>query len=256
VLRTAGNCARFAATPLSGAGTPAQTWRTSFEWAALPALDLAACPGLIVVAPHPDDETLGMGATAAQLVTSGVDVEVVSVSDGGAARPGAPLPARMGLEATRRRELINATGILGISPVLSLGLPDGQLAQHEDRLAELLVEILEVAAPGVWCATTWRGDGHPDHEAVGRATASACARTGAVLVEYPVWMWHWARPGDPAVPWERAHTVPVSGWAADRKQLAAQCFHSQFGPGEDGSVPVLPAFVLARLLGVAELVFR
>ncbi len=260
-MRTAGNCARFAATPLSGGGTPAQTWQPSLARAAFPPLDLAACPGLIVVAPHPDDETLGLGATAAQLVVSGVDVAVVSVSDGGAARPGAALLARMGLEATRRRELLGAMGILGIGPAVSLGLPDGQLAHHEDRLTGLLVEILEGAAPGIsargiWCATTWRGDGHPDHEAVGRATAAACARTGAVLVEYPVWMWHWAGPGDPAVPWDRAYTVPVPGWALDRKHLAAQCFHSQLEPGVDGSPPMLPAFVLHRLLAVSELVFR
>ncbi len=222
----------------------------------MPSLDLAACPGLIVVAPHPDDETLGMGATAAQLVASGVSVAVVSVSDGGAAWPGAAPLARIRLEATRRRELTSATGILGISPAVSLGLPDGQLIHHEDRLTDLLVDILEDAAPGIWCATTWRGDGHPDHEAVGHATAAACARTGAVLVEYPVWMWHWARPGDPAVPWHRAYTVPVSGWAVDRKHLAAQSFASQFESSLDGSAPTLPEVVLHRLLAVSELVFR
>ena len=70
-------------------------------------------------------------------------------------------------------------------------------------------EMLAARPPGTWCAATWRGDGHPDHEAVGRAAATAVERTGAVLVEYPVWMWHWALPGDPDVPWYRAHTVPL-----------------------------------------------
>lgn len=222
----------------------------------LPALDLTECPGLVVVAPHPDDETLGLGAAAAQLVASGIDVQVVSVSDGGAARS-APTPLqRIRLESTRRNELLRATSLLGISSVLSLGLPDGQLAEHEDELADLLAEILSDVAPGTWCAATWRGDGHPDHEAVGRAAAQACARTGVALIEYPVWMWHWASPADPAVPWDRAHTVRVSEWALDRKHHAAQCFRSQFEPGTDGSPPVLPAFVLQRLLAVGEVVFR
>ncbi len=139
---------------------------------------------------------------------------------------------------------------------MSLGLPDGQLADHEDRLAELLVEILEGAAPGTWCAATWRGDGHPDHEAVGRAAAEACAHTGVALVEYPVWMWHWASPADSAVPWDRAHWVPVSDRALARKRDAAQCFRSQFEPGAAGTAPVLPMFVLQRLLAVGEMVFR
>jgi LmbE family N-acetylglucosaminyl deacetylase len=250
---TGGNGARFAAVPLSGGGTPVREWWTSET---LPTLDLTECPGLIVVAPHPDDETVGLGAMAAQLAASGVDVAVVSVSDGGAAEPGAPPAQRIRLESLRRNELRRAAGVLGIRAPVSLGLPDGRLADHEDELTDLLAAILDDAAPRTWCAATWRGDGHPDHEAVGRAAAAACARTGATLLEYPVWMWHWAGPADPAVPWDRAHSVPVSAWARDRKHHAAQCFRSQFEASTQGRAPVLPPFVLQRLLAVGELVFR
>jgi hypothetical protein len=41
-----------------------------------------------------------------------------------------------------------------------------------------------------------------------------------------------------------------------RKQLAAQCFRSQFESPVPGSPPVLPPFVLPRLLAVGEVVFR
>lgn len=252
----AGNCAKFAAKPLTRGGTPVPVWLAALDGEPLPRLDLTGCPGLVVVAPHPDDETLGLGATTAQLVASGVDVRVVSLSDGGAAQPGAPLWDRTRLETTRRYELRRATSVLGIPPPVSLGLPDGELADHEDRLVELLAEILEGAAPGTWCAATWRGDGHPDHEAVGRATAAACARAGVTLLEYPIWMWHWAGPADPVVPWDRAHRVRVSGWALDRKRHAAQCFRSQLEPSAAESAPALPAFVLQRLLVVGEVVFR
>ena len=77
-----------------------------------------------------------------------------------------------------------------------------------------------------------------------------------MLVEYPVWMWHWARPDDPAVPWDRARAVPLSRAAVDRKQLAAQCYRSQFDPNGRPGGPVLPPFVLQRLLAVGEVVFR
>jgi hypothetical protein len=69
-------------------------------------------------------------------------------------------------------------------------------------------------------------------------------------------MWHWASPTDPAIPWERAHSVPVPGEALARKRLAAHCFRSQLEPAAGGTVPVLPAFVLQRLLAVGEVVFR
>ncbi|BAX91485.1 PIG-L deacetylase family protein [Mycobacterium shigaense] len=251
-----GNCARFAAKPLTHGGTPAPVWLAGLDREPLPRLDLADCPGLVVVAAHPDDETLGLGATIAQLAASGVAVRVVSVSDGGAAYPDATPWAQTRLEATRRHELRRAADALKVAPPVPLGLPDGRLADHEDRLADLLAEILEPTGARPWCAATWRGDGHPDHEAVGRAAATACARTGAALLEYPIWMWHWASPFDAAVPWDRAHTVVVSDRAIARKRLAAQCFRSQFGPANAGSAPVLPGFVLPRLLAVGELVFR
>ena len=77
------NGARFAAEPVAAGGTPTSTW---LGWQReFPELDLAECPGLVVVGPHPDDETLGFGATAAALRARGVDVHVVSVSDGGGA---------------------------------------------------------------------------------------------------------------------------------------------------------------------------
>lgn len=251
-----GNCDRFAVKPLTHSGSPAPLWLAAFADKPLPVLDLTECPQLIVVAPHPDDETLGLGATIAQLTATGVPVQVVSVSDGGAARPGASAPDRARMETTRRYELRRATSLLGAQPPTSLGLPDGELTDHEDTLTEMLTGILEAAGPATWCAATWRGDGHPDHEAVGRAASAACAQTGARLLEYPVWMWHWAIPADPAVPWNQACAVPGPGWATGRKCRAARFYRSQFEPNEGGSAPILPGFVLPRLLAVGEVVFR
>lgn len=252
----ASNCTRFAAKPLTHGGTPAPLWLAAFADKPLPALDLTECPQLIVVAPHPDDETLGLGATIAQLTATGVAVQVVAASDGGAAHPGAPASDRLRMETTRRYELRRAAGLLGTPPPISLGLPDGELSEHEDRLTEMLTEILEGAGPATWCAATWRGDGHPDHEAVGRAAFAACARTDATLLEYPVWMWHWALPADPAVPWDQAYAVPAPGWAMERKRRAAHFYRSQFDPNGSQSAPILPGFVLPRLLAVGEVVFR
>ena len=247
-----GNGARFAARPFTGGGTPTPVWLNSGP--RLPELDLTKCPEIVVVAPHPDDETLGFGATAVTLAQLGVTVQVVSVSDGGAAHPDRSPLLRSRLERTRRAELRRAIDTLGVSAPICLGLPDGELNDHEPRLTGLLTEILDSRPAGTWCAATWRGDGHPDHEAVGRAAAAAAECSDAVLVEYPVWMWHWASPGDPAVPWDRARAVPLSRAAIDRKQLAAQCYRSQFDTVGAGD-PVLPPFVLRRLLAVGEVVF-
>ena len=248
-----GNTARFAARPLPGGGTPTAVWLNAER--DLPELDISACSEIVVVAPHPDDETLGFGATATMLSELGVRVLAVSVTDGGASHPSQSLSQRHHLEQVRRSELHRAVGILGLPTPVSLGLPDGELVAHEDRLGDLLTEILATRPPGTWCAATWRGDGHPDHEAVGRAAAAATRRTRVELIEYPVWMWHWAKPGDPAVPWDRAHAVPLTSAAIDRKSRAAQCFRTQFEPSAAGP-PVLSPSVLRRLLAVGEVVFR
>ena len=249
-----GNSVRFAARPLPGGGTPACIWLSAER--RLPELDLTGCPELVVVGAHPDDETLGFGATAVMLAQRGVRVQVVSASDGGGSHPGLSLLQRRRLELTRRAELHRALDVLGVPPPICLGLPDGAIADHEARLADLLIEVLAVRPRGTWCAATWRGDGHPDHEAVGRAAALAAAEVGAELVEYPVWMWHWAVPGDAAVPWHRARRVPLDDAAVRRKETAAQCFRSQFDPVGPDAEPVLPPFVLRRLLAVGEVAFR
>ncbi|WP_406816681.1 PIG-L deacetylase family protein [Mycobacterium sp. M23085] len=251
-----GNCARFAVKPLTHGGTPAPLWLAAFQERPLPTLDLTECKGLVVVAPHPDDETLGLGAMITQLAASGIRVQVVCVSDGAAAHADAPASERLRMETILRYEARRATNVLNVPPPVSLGLPDGELTDHEDELTETLTKILEVAGPATWCAATWRGDGHPDHEAVGRAASAACARTSATLLEYPIWMWHWATPADAAVPWDRACAAPTPGWATERKRRAAQCYRSQFAARAGGSAPILPGFVLSRLLTVGEVVFR
>ncbi|MGB5149109.1 MAG: PIG-L family deacetylase [Mycobacterium sp.] len=244
-----GNCARFAAVPLATGGTSAATWRSA---APLPTLDLDGCRTLVIVGAHPDDETLGLGGTAAHLAAHGVEVRLVSASDGGAAHPEASDAEQDQLAHVRRSELDAAASTLGVGSPITFGLPDGRLAGHEDRLAALLTALLAESGPGTWCAATWRGDGHPDHEAVGRAAAVAAVATAVPLLEYPVWMWHWALPDDPAVPWGRAFSVELPEQAVTAKLLAAQCFRSQFRASD----PVLPAFVLPRLLSVGEVVLR
>lgn len=248
-----GNGSRFAAKPIEGGGTPAVDW---CDWdREFPTLDLATCPALIVVAPHPDDETLGFGATAAGLASLGVNVRIVSVTDGGGAVEGLSPEDRAELEHTRRQELRSAAHTLGLGQPICLEVPDGEVTAHEDEVAARIADLVADGPDGTWVAATWRGDGHPDHEAVGRAAAAAAQRTGARLLEYPVWMWHWALPDDADVPWHRLSTCPADPDAMARKRRAATAFETQLEPYRPGLAPILPPFVIERLLAVGEVVF-
>jgi LmbE family N-acetylglucosaminyl deacetylase len=243
---------RMQASSIADGGTPVELW-TGWDHCFAP-WDISACPGMTIVAPHPDDETLGLGATLAMLCATGIDVQVVSVSDGGAAYPGLAADGRAQLETLRRAELCQAMAVLGAREPIRLGMPDGELQLHERQIADRITALLASFPAGRWCAATWRGDGHPDHEAVGRATAVAAANSGSPFVEYPVWMWHWARPGDSAVPWMRARRATLTDEALALKRLAVQSFSSQTQPRPDGGA-VLPAAVVHRLLEVGEVVF-
>ncbi|MFG1928399.1 PIG-L deacetylase family protein [Cryptosporangium sp. NPDC048952] len=245
-------------TPLiHGVGTPEETWQSwPTSW---PLLDLPDTPPL-VVAPHPDDEILGAGGLIARLATGrpttghAAGVEVVAVTDGEASHPGSTVYSRAELAARRRDETDEALRRLGLdAPTIHhLGHPDGHV--DEPALTAALTELLN---PGRWCLASWRGDGHPDHEAVGRAAAKACADTGAHLVEYPIWTWHWAEPGDPRVPWNRCRRLPLAEAERAAKRHALTAFVTQvhpLGPRPEDA-PILPPHVLARFDRPTEVFF-
>jgi LmbE family N-acetylglucosaminyl deacetylase len=172
-------------------------------------------------------------------------VDVVAVTDGEASHPQSAVYSQETLAAIRRAETDAALYQLGLDAALihRLGQPDGGI--DEPALSRALLPLLW---PGRWCLTTWRRDGHPDHEAVGRASAAACARTGARLLEYPVWMWHWAGPGDRRVPWERVRRIDLPPPIQQRKRAAMAEFRSQTEPlgPEPADAPILPPAVLTR----------
>ncbi|TYC98858.1 bifunctional PIG-L family deacetylase/class I SAM-dependent methyltransferase [Arthrobacter echini] len=145
----------------------------------------------ILLAAHPDDETLGAGGLLARLAREGVRCDVVVLTDGEASHPDSPTYSRTQLAELRRTEVANAVQVLAPAAALSFeGLPDGGITQ-EDAAAALTRLLSEGEAPRTLVAAPWRHDGHTDHDAVGRAAAEVCEAHQAPLLEYPIWLWHW-----------------------------------------------------------------
>jgi LmbE family N-acetylglucosaminyl deacetylase len=136
---------------------------------------------------------------------------------------------------------------------LRAGFTDSQVATREPALREFIQRHIK-ATDVVF--STWREDGHCDHEAVGRASADAVREVGATLIELPVWTWHWATPEDSQIPWHRARKIPLSTELVARKRHAIHAFASQLeGDPQIGLPPVLAPYVLERLLQPFEVVF-
>ena len=234
---------------ITGTGTPESGWLPRLPL--LAPLPLTPPPArAVVVAPHPDDEVLGVGGLLALLAAAGTQVEVIAVTDGEASNPGGSVPSDE-LAARRRVETAAALDRLGVrAGVTHLHLPDGGAAGLERPVLAALR-----LGPGDWLLAPWSRDGHPDHEAVGRACESAAARDGARLLAFPVWAWHWAGPAD--LPWHRARRVDLSPEVLAAKAAAVAQFVTQVAPlgplPEDA--PVLAPHVLARFARPCEVVF-
>ncbi len=190
---------------------------------------------LLVLAPHPDDETLGCGATVIRTLLRGGDVLVLAATDGRSSV--AEVDPKV-MAATRRRELAAATEVLGLSPeqVRILGFPDGELSRHEDSLAASLAAVVRSWQPASVLVSAVC-DPHPDHAALGRAARRAMAGQQGALFEYMVWGWvnptRWLlgtrsfRNGG-AARVSRAVTVRTEGVLATKRE-ALRCHRSQYG---------------------------
>ncbi|MEP7019204.1 MAG: bifunctional PIG-L family deacetylase/class I SAM-dependent methyltransferase [Pseudonocardiales bacterium] len=210
-------------------GTPEQSWLASER---LAACRLAAVPTsaakVVVLAAHPDDETLGAGGLIATAARSGIPTEVIIATDGEASHPGSPTHSPDLLAKIRRIEAESALNILAPGATLTfLGLPDGALDTHITMLAEMLAPRLDARTLLV---TPWSGDRHPDHEACAQAAAEVAAEHGCEHWQYPIWAWHWADPDSAQMPWPDLRRVEIDLAAAEAKRAAVATYVSQHEP--------------------------
>lgn len=213
-----------------------RTW--SYARRSADPLRLPSVPTL-VVAPHPDDETLMAGGLIAAQRARAVEVHVLAVTDGEAAYESED---REALAARRRSEQLAALAELGVGAesVTRLGIPDGAVAEHVDEIADAIASFEHVGL----VVAPWTGDHHCDHEAVGAAARAAVGRTGGALVFGLFWTWHHRTPADLAD--ERMLELQLDADGRRRRRRAIQCHQSQFV--HDGGAPQLTP-ELVRPLG-------
>lgn len=150
----------------------------------------------LIIAPHPDDETLACGGTLQDRLARGHDVRIVVLTDGRAShlacfgiteRPSPDELARM-----RAAEFRRVAALLGVPEqnVLLLGFPDARLAEHEAQAAQRLQAVLpplgdtlrEVFYPSAL-------ETHPDHLAAHRIVNAALDGLDArpLQIRYTIW---------------------------------------------------------------------
>ncbi|WP_224003966.1 PIG-L deacetylase family protein [Aureimonas sp. SA4125] len=232
-----------------------------------PSLDpeTVAAERILVVAPHPDDESLGCGGLIATLARVGRSFHFLFVTDGGASHTGSAVWSRSALAAQREVEAADAIGRLGTpdSGRTFLRLPDaamppsGSDAEAEARSA--VIALLADFRPEL-VLLPWRRDPHCDH----RDTWALLHRAMAELphppqtLEYAIWLHELGAEGDHphAGEAERVGYDISAAVAAKRSATAAHLSQTTALIDDDPTAFRLSTETIDRLTGPTEEYWR
>ena len=205
-------------------------------WRALPEGSLDDIIGsgtCLVLAPHPDDETLGCGGLIARCIQAGRSPLIAVLTDGAGSHPNSLAFPPDRLRAVRAQEVQEAVLRLGSQSgqVTLLNLPDGAAPSHGPGFDAAVANLSAMIRASGRCTSIlapWLFDPHCDHEAAAILAAAVAKTTSVRHVSYPVW--GWTLPEDMPIP-----HAPGGGFRLDiaqvmpLKQAAIEAHCSQYG---------------------------
>jgi LmbE family N-acetylglucosaminyl deacetylase len=176
--------------------SPRRTHRAVVH-APLPVLTIEPGARLLVVAPHPDDESVTTGALLARYAARGLRTAVVSCTrgeEGEVVTPGADVAAiKARLAEVRQAELRAACRTLGVARLRTLGYRDSGMratdatlradafcnADLDEAVGRLVRVLRELRPEAVVTESAWATYGHPDHVMARRVALLAFAAAGS-----------------------------------------------------------------------------
>jgi LmbE family N-acetylglucosaminyl deacetylase len=218
---------------------------------------------ILVVAPHPDDETLGCGGILALVSRAGGAAHVVFVTDGRASHPSHPSHSADEIASLRKDEAKAATGTLGVdwNRVFFVDAADGTLAglgpgASGDIVSKLAAIVAQTAPDAV--LLTWRRDGSSDHDASAILVGLAVKKAGrkVQMLEYPIWAWR-----NPLLLLEPILTSRTV-WRVDTREVqslkaaALDAYVSQTRPIPPDTSPVISPEFTAEFMLPEEFLFE
>jgi N-acetylglucosamine malate deacetylase 1 len=142
---------------------------------------------VLVLSPHPDDESLGCGGTLSKHVTEGDSVWVIFLTSGEQGRRGRPMHETARI---REQEARAAAAILGLAGVEFWREPDGSLRASR-QVVERLRSKLHAWHPDL-IYVSYDLDLHADHRAAARMlrralSAPICREENPTVLMFEVW---------------------------------------------------------------------
>jgi len=148
----------------------------------IPALGLPPGTRILVLAPHPDDESIGCGGTIGKCLAAGHDVRVIVLTDG---RYGSSQIRQLSgndpesgklqkaLIETRRAEMQSAMELIGVTQIQFLDAMDSQLTLEIESISKTLAHEIDKWKPDT-VILPFITDRHADHFAASRCLIEAC----------------------------------------------------------------------------------
>jgi LmbE family N-acetylglucosaminyl deacetylase len=141
---------------------------------------------VLVVSPHPDDETLGCGGALRLHAKAGDEIGLIFLTSGEA---GGHDVAASQTARIREREARAVADDLGASEVQFWRLPDGRLTAHKALVIRLTQEVRRYNPDTLY--VTHEAEQHPDHRAasrmVRRAVLALPQQTRPRVLMFEVW---------------------------------------------------------------------
>ena len=171
---------------------------------------------ILVLSPHPDDESLGCGGTLRKHIVEGDEAHVIFITSG---ERGGHGRSREETTQIREKEANEAASILGLSKIEFWREPNGGFRVSERIVKRLQKKLIEWRPDVIY--VTHEREMHPEHRAAARLVERALSNGLALAPPPNVWMFEvWT-------PLQRIdHIVDISPYV-DVKRKAIQAHQSQ-----------------------------
>lgn len=192
---------------------------------------LATVRSCVVMAPHPDDESLGCAGLIATLVARGAKVNVILTTDGSRSHPNSLKFPPAILATLRLTEMNQAIALLGLQTqhlryyeAQDASMPSKGMPGFEDLLVRLTADLIDLQPDLI--LVPYELDPHCDHRATYQLLISALERANInrpKIWEYPIWLYEHAGEDDiPDLEEGELLVLNISAYAA----LKEHCIHT------------------------------
>jgi len=183
---------------------------------------------VLVLSPHPDDESFGCGGTVKLISSSGGRVDVVYMTHGELGfESGTQVNYALqeNLSRQRTREALLACRILGVASASFLEGHDGRLHLQPELFREILGILERGDYRSVFCP--WPHDGHSDHHATYEMLLQALRYYSR---EIDVWLYEVWTPMEPnmVIPIDAVIDAKMAAMEAHRSQMEAFDYRTAF----------------------------